>query len=175
MTSNLGAQDILADLEKQEDAGADVLDVNGKAIASDKQIEDKDYEISDACREAVEEQLHSHFRPEFLNRLDEIILFKPLSKSNISSIIDLIITDLNKRLADKQLTVTVSDDAKKFIADEAYDPSYGARPLRRYIQKNVETMAAKLILAGKVQEGQTVEIEKGSDGLISTIPVKQEG
>ena len=175
MTSNLGAQDILADLEKQEDAGADVLDVNGKAIPSDKQIEDKDYEISDACREAVEEQLHSHFRPEFLNRLDEIILFKPLSKSDISSIIDLIIADLNKRLTDKQLTVKVNNDAKKFIADEAYDPSYGARPLRRYIQKNVETMVAKLILAGKVQEGQTIEIEKGSDCLISTLPVKQEG
>ena len=102
--------------------------------------------------------LRSHFRPEFLNRLDEIILFKPLTKDNIAGIIDLIIADLNKRLEDRQITIRLTDEAKQFVADAAYDPSFGARPLKRYIQKHVETLSARLILRDEVDEGDTIEI-----------------
>ena len=103
--------------------------------------------------------LHQHFRPEFLNRLDEIIMFRPLTKDNIAGIIDLIMKDLNKRLADREIKVCLTEAAKAFVTDAAYDPSYGARPLKRYIQKNVETMSAKLILEDKVQEGSTIVID----------------
>ena len=103
--------------------------------------------------------LHQHFRPEFLNRLDEIILFKPLTKDNISGIIDLMVKDLNRRLEDRQISISLTPAAKKYIADAAYDPSYGARPLRRYLQKHVETLSAKLILEDKVHEGDTIEID----------------
>ena len=103
-------------------------------------------------------ELRSHFRPEFLNRLDETILFKPLTKDNITGIIELIIKDLNKRLSDKELTVELSADARSFIVDNAYDPVYGARPLKRYIQKYVETLSAKLILADKASLGDTIFI-----------------
>ena len=120
---------------------------------------EKSFEISDACRTAVEAELHKHFRPEFLNRLDEIIMFRPLSKENISAIIDLLVADINRRLADRQLTVKLTDAAKKQVADDAYDPSYGARPLKRYIQKYVETMVARLILEDKVHEGSTIVID----------------
>ena len=105
------------------------------------------------------EDLRAHFRPEFLNRLDETILFKPLTKDNISGIIGLIIADLNKRLADRELTVELSEAAKQFIVDNAYDPVYGARPLKRYVQKYVETLSAKLILSDQVDEGDTIYID----------------
>ena len=105
------------------------------------------------------ELLHAHFRPEFLNRLDEIILFTPLSKDNIAGIIDLIIADLNKRLEDRQISIRLTDAAKQFVADAAYDPSYGARPIKRYIQKHVETLSAKLILQDNVDEGDTIVID----------------
>ena len=138
MTSNIGAQMILADLE--DNVG-------------------EDGEITEATQKGVMDLLHSHFRPEFLNRLDEIILFKPLTKDNISGIIDLIIEDLNKRLEDRQITIRLTDKAKKFVADAAYDPSYGARPLKRYIQKHVETLSARLILQDEVEEGDIIEID----------------
>ena len=138
MTSNIGAQMILADLE--DNVG-------------------EDGEITEATQKGVMDPLHSHFRPEFLNRLDEIILFKPLTKDNISGIIDLIIEDLNKRLEDRQITIRLTDEAKKFVADAAYDPSYGARPLKRYIQKHVETLSARLILQDEVEEGDIIEID----------------
>ena len=138
MTSNIGAQMILADLE--DNVG-------------------EDGEITEATQKGVMDLLHSHFRPEFLNRLDEIILFKPLTKDNISGIIDLIIEDLNKRLEDRQITIRLTDEAKKFVADAAYDPSYGARPLKRYIQKHVETLSARLILQDEVEEGDIIEID----------------
>ena len=137
MTSNIGAQQILADLETHPG-------------------EDR---ISDETQEGVMNLLHAHFRPEFLNRLDEIILFTPLTKDNIANIIDLIIADLNKRLDDRQITISLTDEAKQFVADAAYDPSYGARPLKRYIQKHVETLAARLILRDKVDEGDTIVID----------------
>ena len=104
-------------------------------------------------------ELRAHFRPEFLNRLDETILFKPLTKDNISGIIALIIKDINRRLADKELSIRISDSAQQFIVENGYDPIYGARPLKRYIQKYVETLAAKLILADEVRTGDTILIE----------------
>ena len=104
-------------------------------------------------------ELRAHFRPEFLNRLDEIIMFKPLTKNNIYAIIDLLTADVNKRLADKELSIEVTDEARNYIVEGGYDPMYGARPLKRYLQKNVETLAAKLILAGTVGRGDAILID----------------
>ena len=150
MTSNIGADLILADLERHSGFG-DTVHFADEAESAD--------EISKETQDKVAELLHKHFRPEFLNRLDETILFNPLTKSNIAGIIDLITADLNKRLEDRQIRVELSDEAKAFIADAAYDPSYGARPLKRYIQKHVETLSAKLILEGEVSEGSTIRVD----------------
>ena len=117
-----------------------------------------DGEITPEAREQVEALLRRSFRPEFLNRLDEIVFYKPLTKENITSIIDLQIADLNRRLADKQLKCHVSDEAKSFIIEAAYDPQYGARPLKRYLQHTVETLLAHRILKGDVLPGQTLEV-----------------
>ena len=133
MTSNIGAAYLL------EGIGTDGL-------------------IEPAAEAQVMNELRGHFRPEFLNRLDETILFKPLTKENIGGIVDLIIGDLNSRLSDRDLNLELSDEAKQFIVDNAYDPVYGARPLKRYIQKYVETLTAKLILADGVRTGDTVRI-----------------
>ncbi len=167
LTSNLGAQEILADIERREHATAETTD---QSVQSENQNGNRSetgnvVEVSEACREAVDGILHQHFRPEFLNRLDEIIMFRPLTKENIAGIIDLIMEDLNKRLADREIKVRLTDAARTFVADAAYDPSYGARPLKRYIQKNVETMSAKLILEDKVQEGSTIVID-AKDGAL---------
>ena len=105
------------------------------------------------------DELRGHFRPEFLNRLDEIIMFKPLTKDNIGNIINLLVADLNKRLADREITVELTDAAKQYIVENGYDPIYGARPLKRFLQKHVETLSAKLILADKVREGDTILID----------------
>ncbi|MCR4599698.1 MAG: ATP-dependent chaperone ClpB [Acetatifactor sp.] len=133
MTSNIGAQYLL-----------DGIDAEGN--------------IRPEAEKAVMEDLRDHFRPEFLNRLDETILFKPLTKDNIGGIIDLLMQDVNKRLEEKQLKIELTDEAKQLIAQEAYDPIYGARPLKRYLQKNVETLAARLILSGEVALGDTIRI-----------------
>ena len=125
----------------------------------------EDGTIKPEAEAAVMNDLRAHFRPEFLNRLDETILFKPLTKDNIGGIIHLIIADLNKRLEDKQLTIRLSDEAMQYIVDNAYDPVYGARPLKRYIQKYVETLAAKMILADQVEEGDTIVITVENDQL----------
>ena len=108
--------------------------------------------------------LRASFRPEFLNRLDEIIMFKPLTKKDIGGIVDLLIADINKRIEDKELHLTISEAAKDFIAEEAYEPAYGARPLKRYLQKNVETLLAKKILADEVRTGDrlVLDVENGS-------------
>jgi len=127
---------------------------------------DRNGHIEPAAEEMVMNDLRAHFRPEFLNRLDETILFKPLSKENIGGIIKLIIADLNKRLDDRDLTVELSKEAEDFIVENAYDPVYGARPLKRYIQKHVETLAAKLILADKVAGGDSIWIE-AEDGALT--------
>ena len=120
---------------------------------------DENGEIKPEAKSEVMNDLRAHFRPEFLNRLDETILFKPLTKNNIGSIIDLLVADINKRLADKELVVALSDSAKQFIVDNGYDPVYGARPLKRYLQKNVETLAARLILSDGVHTGDTIKID----------------
>ena len=146
MTSNIGASYLL-----------EGIDQNGA--------------IDENAEKMVMNDLRAHFRPEFLNRLDETILFKPLSKDNIGGIIKLIIADLNRRLSDKELTVELSKEAENFIVDNAYDPVYGARPLKRYIQKYVETLSAKLILADKVGQGDTIFITVTNDEL--TAQVKQ--
>ena len=130
---------------------------------------DQDGNIKPEAEEMVMNDLRAHFRPEFLNRLDETILFKPLTKDNIGGIIKLIIADLNKRLADRELTVELSDAAEHFIIEEAYDPVYGARPLKRYIQKYVETLSAKLILEDKVDQGDIIYIDVDGDHLTAGV------
>ena len=125
-------------------------------------IDEATGEITHATNEKVMNELRNSFRPEFLNRLDEIIMFKPLTKDNIGGIVDLIMQELNDRLADRQLQIKLTPAAKQFVIDAGYDPVYGARPLRRYIQKNVETMAAKIILGGDIHEGSVITID--SDG-----------
>ena len=119
---------------------------------------DREGNISGEAEKMVMEELRAHFRPEFLNRLDETILFKPLSKENISGIIKLIIADLNRRLEDRELSISLTPQAEAYIVDQAYDPVYGARPLKRYIQKYVETLSAKLILEDAVSQGDTIVI-----------------
>ena len=147
MTSNLGSQELLEGIEA-------------------------DGSISTECENRVMDELKGHFRPEFLNRLDEIIMFKPLTKDNIGHIITLLMADLNKRLVDKEITVELTDTAKQFITDNGYDPVYGARPLKRYLQKHVETLAAKLILADGVRAGDTILIDV-KDGKLSASAVKK--
>ena len=120
---------------------------------------DENSEIRPEAEEAVMEELKGNFRPEFLNRLDEIIMFKPLTKDNIGNIIKLLMEDLNKRLADRELKVELTKAAEDYITEKGYDPVYGARPLKRFLQKYVETLAAKLILADKVREGDTILID----------------
>lgn len=128
---------------------------------------DENGQIKDEARQLVTNDLHAHFRPEFINRLDEIIMFKPLTKDNISGIVNLLIDDLNKRLADKELKIELREDAKDFIVDNGYDPAFGARPLKRYVQKTVETLVAKLILAGDLNTGDTIVIECDGSGLVA--------
>ena len=127
---------------------------------------DESGEIRAEAKEAAMQDLRAGFRPEFLNRLDEIIMFKPLTKQNISGIIDILMNDLNKRLADKELQVSMSDTAKNFIAEHAYEPVFGARPLKRYLQKNVETLLARKILGGEVHLGETLTLDVKDDTLI---------
>ena len=116
-------------------------------------------EINEEARQTVSELLKRSFRPEFLNRLDEIVFYKPLTKENINGIVDLLIADLNKRLKDKQVTVKVTDNAKQFIIDSAYDPTYGARPLKRFIQSKLETLLARAIIGGNIVPETTLEID----------------
>ncbi len=126
-----------------------------------------DGEITAEARNMVESLLKQQFRPEFLNRLDEIIFYKPLAKSEIMGIVDLMLEDLQKRLDDKHIRINVTDEAKNYIVENAYDPNFGARPLRRYIQRNVETAAARLILGGGVSGGDTITIDVCDGKLIA--------
>ena len=137
MTSNIGSAYLL-----------DGIDNNGN--------------ISKEASDMVEKELKAHFRPEFINRLDEIIMFKPLTKNNIAKIVDILMVDLNNRIADKEIHIRLTDRAKDFITENGFDPVYGARPLKRYLQKNVETMSARLILGGDLNAGSTIVID--SDG-----------
>ena len=142
MTSNIGSQYLL-----------DGMDENGN--------------ISQESQNAVMEDLRAHFRPEFLNRLDETIMFKPLTKNNIYDIIDLLVADVNKRLADREISIFLTEDAKKYVVDGGYDPNYGARPLKRFLQKHVDTLAAKLMLQGDVGAQDTIIIDVEDGKLVA--------
>ena len=144
LTSNLGSDLILEDLEKSR--------ANGKN------------ELSDEAKSAIDQLLKRQFRPEFLNRLDDIVYYKSLTKQEIGSIVDLMLADLRKRLADKQLNLVVTDAAKDAIIDGGYDPIYGARPLKRYIQAHVETMIAKEIIGGAHAAGDTLTVDADANG-----------
>ncbi len=144
LTSNLGSDLILEDLEKSRAQGKN--------------------ELSDEAKNAIDQLLKRQFRPEFLNRLDDIVYYKSLTKQEIGSIVDLMLTDLRKRLADKQLNLVVTEAAKNSIIDGGYDPIYGARPLKRYIQSHVETMIAKEIIAGAHSAGDTLTVDADENG-----------
>ena len=144
LTSNLGSDLILEDLEKARAEGKN--------------------ELSDEAKNAIDQLLKRQFRPEFLNRLDDIVYYKSLTKQEIGSIVDLMLTDLRKRLADKQLNLVVTEAAKNSIIDGGYDPIYGARPLKRYIQSHVETMIAKEIIAGAHSAGDTLTVDADENG-----------
>ena len=126
---------------------------------------DEQGNIRSEAESAVMNDLRGHFRPEFLNRLDEIILFKPLTKDNIGNIIHLMVADVNNRLEDRELSISLTKDAEQYIVEHGYDPVYGARPLKRYLQKNVETLAARIILSGEVHAQDVIEIDVGDGGL----------
>ena len=130
---------------------------------------DEDGNIKPEAQDMVMNDLKNHFRPEFLNRLDETIMFKPLTKANITNIIDLLVKDLNRRLADKELSVELTSVAKNYVADHGYEPMYGARPLKRYLQKSVETLAARLILSDGVDAEDTILIDVENDQLIARV------
>ena len=144
MTSNIGSPYLL-----------DGIDENG--------------EIKPEAQSQVMDDLRSHFRPEFLNRLDEIIMFKPLTKSNIGKIVDLMVSELDKRLADQELSLELTDAAKNQVIENGYDPVYGARPLKRYLQKYVETLAARKILSGDVHAGDTLVLDVQNGEFIVTV------
>ena len=121
--------------------------------------------IPQEVKDRVEGQLKNYFRPEFLNRIDDIVVFSPLTEEQVIRITELSMKALESRLADRNITLELTDDAKKFIASEAYDPNYGARPVKRYIQRNIETKLAEMIIKGDVADGDRVEIAAGEDGL----------
>ncbi len=142
MTSNIGSQYLLEGIDEKGN-------------------------IQKETQELVMDELRAHFRPEFLNRLDETIMFKPLTKENIGGIVDLLIVDLNQRLADREIEITVTEDAKSLIIRQGYDAVYGARPLKRYLQKNVETLVARMILSDKLGLAQKVTIDVEDDTLVA--------
>ena len=123
-------------------------------------------EIEENARKLVESELRRQFRPEFLNRLDEIVFYKPLGRSEIGQIVDLMITDLNRRLADKQLSVSLSPEAKEYVVSEGYDPIFGARPLKRFIQRRIETLIARKLIADDVAPRSHLEVDM-EEGILS--------
>ncbi len=124
-----------------------------------------DGNISETARENVDTLLKRTFRPEFLNRIDDIVFYKPLTKENIKSIIMLLISEMNERLSDKRIVVEMSEEAKDFVINAAYDPQFGARPLKRYLQSSVETLVARRILEGNILPDSTVNIVVNGDNL----------
>ncbi len=139
MTSNVGSEYLVAD-----------------AVAGG--------EIKPDTRERVLAELRSHFRPEFLNRLDDVVLFKPLTPPEIEHIVDLMLDDVRARLADRQMRLEVTEEARRFIAQQGFDPVYGARPLRRFIAREVETRIGRALLAGEVRDGAVIQIGYTTDG-----------
>ena len=148
MTSNIGSQYLL-----------EGIDENGN--------------IKTDAETMVMNDLRSHFRPEFLNRLDEIIMFKPLTKDNIGGIIELMLADVNKRLEDKELSIHLTDAAKSYVIEHGYEPAYGARPLKRYLTKHVDTLAARMILSGEVYPQDTIVIDEQGGELIASVEHRQ--
>ncbi len=148
MTSNIGSQYLL-----------EGIDENGN--------------IKTDAETMVMNDLRSHFRPEFLNRLDEIIMFKPLTKDNIGGIIELMLADVNKRLEDKELSIQLTDAAKSYVIEHGYEPAYGARPLKRYLTKHVDTLAARMILSGEVYPQDTIVIDEQGGELIASVEHRQ--
>ena len=144
LTSNLGSSFLL-----------DGIDENG--------------EIRESALAMVQNELRTHFRPEFLNRLDETIMFKPLTKENIAGIVDLLLKNLNKRLSDRQISIRLTEAAKQYCIERGYDPVYGARPLKRYLQQNVETLSARIILGGNIHEGAVIEIDQENEELTGRV------
>ena len=144
LTSNLGSSFLL-----------DGIDENG--------------EIRESALAMVQNELRTHFRPEFLNRLDETIMFKPRTKENIAGIVDLLLKNLNKRLSDRQISIRLTEAAKQYCIERGYDPVYGARPLKRYLQQNVETLAARIILGGNIHEGAVIEIDQENEELTGRV------
>ena len=144
LTSNLGADSLLSGINS-------------------------DGEISKEAEDSVMTLLRGHFRPEFLNRLDEIIMFRPLTKDNINSIMELLIKDINKRISEKEITVELTSEAQDYVVSHAYDPIYGARPLKRFLQKNVETLTARIILGGQIKALDAVQIYVEGDELKAKI------
>ena len=144
MTSNLGSEFLLNGMDDQGD-------------------------ISPETEKSVMDLLRGSFRPEFLNRLDEIIMFKPLTKDHIGNIIDLLLVELNERLADRDLHVELTEAAKQYVAENGYDPAFGARPLKRYLQKHVETLAARIILGGDISMGDVIRIDVKDDALCGEV------
>ncbi len=143
LTSNLGSQYILEGIE------------NG--------------EVTEPARNAVDTLLKQSFRPEFLNRLDEIVVYKPLGKQEIGGVVELLLKKLHSRLAEKQLSLKITDQAKDYIIENGYDPIYGARPLKRYIQSKVETLIARSIIQGEPAEGDTMLVDADSEGLVLSV------
>ena len=135
----------------------------GSRYLQDNVIDD---EISESARESVMADLRDHFRPEFLNRIDDVVLFKPLSLEEITEIVDLLLEALNKRLEDRKVVVGFTEAAKKWIGEKGYDPTYGARPLKRFLQKQVETQLARALVAGDVEEGSEVAFSVKGDELL---------
>jgi ATP-dependent Clp protease ATP-binding subunit ClpB len=144
MTSNIGSPYLL-----------DGIDENGA--------------IKPEAEELVMNDLRGHFRPEFLNRLDEIILFKPLTKDNIGMIVDLMVKELDQRLSDQEISLELTEEARVHVIENGYDPVYGARPLKRYLQKYVETLAAKRILSGDVHQGNTIVLDVQNGEFITKV------
>ena len=168
LTSNIGSQLLLEGAENP--VGFSTGDEVKTKLSADEDLNlkvggrSKNSEYS-LVEQRVMDELKEHFRPEFLNRLDEIIMFRPLSEENISKIADLIISDLNKRLADKRISIKLTDAAKKYVIENGYDPSFGARPLKRFIQASVENLVAKAIIENKVEEGGEVTVDVKKDEL----------
>ena len=144
MTSNIGSQYLLEGIDEEGNIKTDAENM-------------------------VMNDLRAHFRPEFLNRLDEIIMFKPLTKSNIGGIIELLLADVNKRLEDKELVIRLTDAAKNYVIDHGYEPAYGARPLKRYLTKHVDTLAARMILSGEVYPQDTIIIDEQGGTLTASV------
>jgi ATP-dependent Clp protease ATP-binding subunit ClpB len=150
LTSNIGSQHLLEGISKSG-------------------------EISEGARSSVMRDLRGHFRPEFLNRIDEIVLFKPLSLGEITTIVDLLLQDVRNRLSDRSIALEVTEAAKKHIAEAGYDPIYGARPLKRYIQRELETKVGRALIADELPHGGRIAVDAGSDGLIVTTAAAHEG